>query len=273
MESAVADRLDRLEVFLPEVEGQLLAMQSEGLEISTKTSESDLVTQADHLSEKLLCGFIREFFPEDGIIGEEGNQTKAEASRMDDICWVLDPIDGTVNYANRVPFWAISVGLVHSGKPCGGIVSAPILRERFRAIKGLGATLNGESIQVNQCKSLRDGVIVTGFPYDRDRRADPLSRTVCNMLREGGGLRRLGAAALDFCYVADGRFVGYYEMGIKPWDAAAGSLIAEEAGASVTDLEGADYDIFNSSGVIASNAKVHDALVAAARPMLEAVAM
>jgi myo-inositol-1(or 4)-monophosphatase len=269
----VAARLDAIEGMLPKLERMLIEMQQGDLGIDTKTTEVDLVTRADYASEQCLIDFIRTHFPEDGIVSEEGSQSADEAERAASFRWILDPIDGTVNYANRIPGWAISIGLLFEGEAVGGIVTAPSLRERFRAIKGQGAIFNGKPMQVNQKAKLREGLVVTGFPYDRAQRAVPLCAALENMLRESGGVRRLGAAALDFCYVADGRFVGYYEMGLKPWDAAAGSLIAREAGAQITDMAGAAYDFFANRGVVVSNGRVHAALVQAAMPMLDALAI
>lgn len=269
----VAARLDAIESMLPELECMLLEMQQGDLGINTKTTEVDLVTKADFASEQCLIDFIRQHFPDDGIVSEEGTQSADESERSDSYRWILDPIDGTVNYANRIPGWAISIGLLFGNEPVGGIVTAPALRERFRAVKGQGATLNGKSLRVNTKTSLREGLVVTGFPYDRAQRAEPLCAALENMLRTAGGVRRLGAAALDFCYVADGRFVGYYEMALKPWDAAAGYLIASEAGAQISNMSGAAFDIFGTSGVVVTNGKVHAALVEAARPMLDALAM
>ena len=269
----VVKRLDAIEGMLPELERMLIEMQQGDLGINTKTTEVDLVTKADFASEQCLIAFIRTHFPEDGIVSEEGSQSADEAERSGSFRWILDPIDGTVNYANRIPGWAISIGLLFNGEPVGGIVTAPSLRERFRAIKGQGATFSGKPMRVNTKTSLREGLVVTGFPYDRAQRAAPLCAALENMLRESGGVRRLGAAALDFCYVADGRMVAYYEMALQPWDAAAGSLIAREAGAQITDLAGEPYDIFAKRGVAVSNGHVHAALVKAAAPMLDALAV
>lgn len=269
----VAERLDAIEAMLPDLERMLLEMQQGDLGIDTKTTEVDLVTKADFASEQCLIDFIRQHFPNDGIVSEEGSQSADESERSASYRWILDPIDGTVNYANRIPGWAISIGLLFGNEPVGGIVTAPALRERFRAIKGQGATFNGKPIRVNEKASLREGLVVTGFPYDRAQRAEPLCAALENMLRVSGGVRRLGAAALDFCYVADGRFVGYYEMALKPWDAAAGYLIAKEAGAQISNMSGATFDIFGTSGVVVTNGQVHAELVDAAKPMLDALAI
>ncbi len=271
--TAVVQRLDSIEALLPDLEALLLEMQQGDLGIDTKTTEVDLVTKADFASEQQLIAHIRQHFPEDGIVSEEGSQSADEASRSVSFRWILDPIDGTVNYANRIPGWAISIGLLWCDVVVGGIVTAPAMRERFRAIQGEGATLNGRPIQVNSKLNLREGLVVTGFPYDRAQRAAPLCAALGNMLRESGGVRRLGAAALDFCYVADGRFVGYYEMALKPWDSAAGSLIAREAGAQITDMSGKPFDLFANHGVVVSNGHVHAALLDAAAPMLDALAL
>lgn len=196
-----------------------------------------------------------------------------EADRSSGFRWVLDPIDGTINYANRFPIWAISIGLLHDGVQVGGLVSAPGLGLQYRAIRGQGASCNGKPIRVNTKQRLVDGVVVTGFPYDRAKRAEPLCAALGNMMRTAGGIRRLGSAAIDFCLVADGRTTGYYEMGLKPWDSAAGTLICVEAGAVVTDLAGEPYDIFTSRGFIATTPAVHAELVEAAKPMLDAIAI
>lgn len=270
---SVFERLDAITTVLPELGQMLIDLQQGDLEIDSKTTSVDLVTKADYASEQRLLDFIRTRFPEDGIVTEEGSSSEAEVARGAGFRWVLDPIDGTVNYANGLPGWVISIGLLFGPDRVGGIVEAPSLRERFRAVLGAGATLNGARICVNTKTQLNQGIVGTGFPYDRAQRAEPISRALANMLRESGGVRRLGAAALDMCYVAAGRFVGYYEMSLKPWDSAAGSLVVEEAGGEITDLAGGPMDIFKSSGLVATNGHVHAALVTAAAPILEAVAM
>lgn len=270
---AVHARLNGITLLLPELGAMLIEWQQGDLEIDRKSNEVDLVTKADYASEQRMLAWIREAFPKDGIVTEEGSSSASESARAQGFRWILDPIDGTVNYANRMPGWVISIGLLYAGQRVGAIVEAPCLRERFRAVLGEGATLNGTPISVNHKTKLSQGVIGTGFPYDRMHRAEPISRAIANMLRVSGGVRRLGAAALDMCYVGAGRFVGYYEMSLKPWDAAAGSLIVEEAGGTMTDMAGGPMDLFESKGMIASNGRVHSDLVTAAAPMLEAIAM
>ncbi len=263
----VGKRLDAIGAILPELEKELLELQRGELAVDTKSNSFDLVTEADKRSEARLVAFISQQFPEDSILAEEGRSATRADEAGDRFLWILDPIDGTTNYANRLPVWGISIGLMHQARVVGGIVSAPGLGLRYRAVQGCGASCNGEAISVNGRASMGEGIIATGFPYDRSNRVEPICRALANLLRTAGGIRRLGAASLDFCFVADGRYTGYYEIGLKPWDYAAGSLIAKEAGAKVTDLHGKPLDIFNSAGVVATNGRIHDRLLKAARPM------
>lgn len=273
LSTEIARRLDRVQALLPELGQDLLAMQNGDLGIVRKSTDFDLLTLADTACERRLVELIRGAFPEDRILAEEGGGTDDVASAGAGYLWILDPIDGTTNFANRLPNWGISVGLMRAGRMVGGLVAAPTLGLLYRAIEGQGATCNAQPIRVSACERIGAGVIATGFPYDRAKRAAPISRALENVLREAGGIRRLGAASLDFCFVADGRFAGYYEMGLKPWDYAAGSLIAAEAGATLTDLEGQPLDIFRSKGTITTNGRIHEALLRAARPMIEAAAL
>ncbi|MFP4068604.1 MAG: inositol monophosphatase family protein [Opitutales bacterium] len=273
LRDAVTRRLDSVESMLPGLEKQLLRLQRGTLEIRTKTTGVDLVTQADTTSERILVEHLNEHFPDDAIIGEEGTDQGNHEDADVSFKWILDPIDGTTNFANRFPIWAISIGLRHGDTTVGGLVRAPGLHLRYRAVRGEGATCNGEPIRINDKTSLREGIVATGFPYDRAKRAAPLSRALENILRKAGGVRRLGAAALDLCFLADGRLTGYYEMGLQPWDFAAGVLIAEEAGAMLTDFEGGPLDIFKSAGVVAANPKLHPELLETVHPMREATAI
>ena len=273
MVTEVGQRLDCIEAILPDLEQALMAMQTSDLGISVKINAFDLVTQADLTAEKQLIECIRGHFPEDGIVTEEGGATAEEATRSDAFRWVLDPIDGTSNYAHGLPIWNSSIGLLYGSEPVGGIVSAPGMGLRYRAMKDGGATRNGEAIEINEKTEIGQGIIGTGFPYDRAKRAEPISRAIANMLRTAGGVRRLGAAALDFCFLADGRFTGYYEIDLKPWDIAAGSLIASEAGAVMSDFDGKPVDLFTCAGVVAAVPAVHPQLLEQTAPMREAIAM
>jgi len=266
----VDERLDRIAGILPSLGKELLELQVGDLGVLTKSNSFDLLTRADTASEARLVEFISRNFVDDVILAEEGSSLSTAEEAGDRFLWILDPIDGTTNFAHGLPVWAVSIGLMQDSEVVGGIVYAPGMGLCYRAVKDGGASCNGEPIAVNRRATMGEGIIATGFPYDRARRAEPICRALENMLRQAGGIRRLGAAALDFCLLADGRYTGYYEMGLKPWDYAAGSLIAQEAGATVTDLQGETLDIFNSPGTVSSNGLIHEELLLAARPMIEA---
>jgi len=269
----VHERLDQIASILPSLGDELLELQSGDLGVIAKSNNFDLVTTADTASETRLTEFISQHFRDDRILAEEGSSAWDATEAGGQFLWILDPIDGTTNYANGLPVWAISIGLMRRAEMIGGIVVAPGMGLCYRAVRGQGATCNGKSIAVNKKSRIGDGIIATGFPYDRAKRAEPICRALANMLREAGGIRRLGAAALDFCFLADGRYSGYYEIGLKPWDFAAGSLIAQEAGAKLTDLQGEPLDIFKSAGTVSTNGLIHEELLRAAEPMVEAAAM
>lgn len=270
---AVQARLDRIELILPQLGQELLALQSGDLGVVKKSNSFDLVTKADTISEEKLVQCILENFPEDVILAEEGSAQSNAEEAGNRYLWILDPIDGTTNYANRLPAWAISIGLMREHEMLGGIVCAPGLSLNYHAIKGGGASCNGQHIRVNDRPRMGDGIIATGFPYDRAKRAEPICHALENMLHKAGGIRRWGAASLDFCFLADGRYTGYYEMNLQPWDYAAGCLIAQEAGAMVTDFHGEALDIFTSRGTVATNGLIHEELLEAAAPMIEAAQM
>ncbi|MEO0508335.1 MAG: inositol monophosphatase family protein [Verrucomicrobiota bacterium] len=271
MNGEVGERLNAIDAMLPELESELLEIQQGDLSVVTKSNSFDLVTKADTLCEGRLVDFIRERFSDDVILAEEGSSAASAEEAEDHFLWILDPIDGTTNFANGLPVWGISIGLMQHSEMVGGLVSAPGLSLRYRAVKGQGATCNGQTIHVNEKSGMADGIIATGFPYDRAKCAEPICRAMENMLRKAGGIRRWGAASLDFCFLADGRYTGYYEMGLKPWDYAAGSLIAKEAGARVTDFQGEPLNIFTSAGTVTTNGLIHEELLLAAEPMMEAI--
>lgn len=268
---AIENRLALIERLLPDLEKEIIALQIEKSSHQTKSNHFDLVTEADLHSEKTLTEAIAKHFPQDAILSEEGTDRKH--GHGNDFTWVIDPIDGTVNYANQLHHWGISVGIVSENKVVGGLVSAPALNVRYRAVTGEGATRNGMPISVSTKEQLSQGVVVTGFPYDRAQRAEPLSRALANFLKVAGGVRRFGAASIDFCLVADGTLIGYYEMQLKPWDMAAGLLIAEEAGAQISDFNGKAVDLFTSHGVVVANPKIHVKMLPLTAPMLEAIAI
>lgn len=192
--------------------------------------QTELVTHADLMADKLITDAIRERFPDHRILSEESEPDKDQAADLDSPLWIIDPIDGTVNYAYGHHQVAISIAYAEGGHVQAGVVHAPFVAETFRAIRGGGATLNGEPIEHSGATRPRDSLFATGFPYRKDE-LDPLIRRLDVMIRHCRDLRRVGSAALDICWVACGRLDAYYES-VSPWDFAAGRLIALEAGAT-----------------------------------------
>lgn len=224
--------------------------------ISNKEGINNLVTEADHASDRAIQEVIKAAFPGDGIVSEE----TAEKITGSEYKWIVDPIDGTVNFANGIPICCVSIGLQRDGVMVMGAVYNPLLDEFFFAEKGKGATLNGNKISVSKKEEVLRSCLVTGFPYTYlDQPNGPL-QVFERLIRRGIPVRRLGSAAIDLCWVAAGRFDGFYEHQLNAWDSAAGYLMVEEAGGKVTDLKGGVYSPFQP-GIIATNGIIHDDLV------------
>ncbi len=214
------------------------------------------VTEVDKRSEEMIRSFLEERFKGCGFIMEEGGSVGEEK----DYVFCIDPLDGTVNYAHGYPMFCISVALLKKGEPILGAVYEPLRDEFFWAEKGEGAFLNGEKIRVSEESSLRKSLLATGFPYELHGRKKNNTDVFSRLTFETQGVRRGGAAALDLCYVACGRLDGFWEMGLKPWDVAAGSLMVEEAGGRVTDFSGRPFSVFKDH-ILATNAKIHQVLL------------
>jgi myo-inositol-1(or 4)-monophosphatase len=198
----------------------------------------DLVTEVDHQSEAYLLGEVRRDFPEHHIISEETGIIQGNEERV----WYIDPLDGTVNYAHHVPIFCVSIAHAYQGKLALGAVYDPLRDEMFIAERGQGAYLNGKRLSVSAATELQRSLLVTGFPYDTWNTRQDNFAYFEKFAKLTQGVRRLGSAALDLCYAACGRFDGFWELSLKPWDVAAGGLICEEAGAMVTSISGgADY--------------------------------
>ena len=213
----------------------------------------DLVTQFDHQSEDYLVGEIRRQFPQDTIVTEESGLLSGSGGGR----WYIDPLDGTVNFAHGVPMFAVSIAYEEAGQMKFGVVYEPLRDECFCAEAGKGATLNGEPIQVSSAPDLIHSLMVTGFPYDLlDTPKNNLDNFV-RFSRRCQGVRRLGSAALDLCYVACGRLDGYWEIRLSAWDIAAGSLIVREAGGVMTDLAGDPQVMKAPFSVLAANSVIH----------------
>jgi myo-inositol-1(or 4)-monophosphatase len=207
----------------------------------------DLVTRADRASEALIVAGIRERFPDHEILAEESGG--AAALRAGQTLWVVDPLDGTTNFAHGVPIWSVSIGVLRDGEPLAGIVYDPSREECFAAVRGGGAFLNGRRIHVSHATELGRALLVTGFPYDiRTSRANNLDHFARFMVRSQA-VRRLGSAALDLAWVAAGRFDAFWELKLHPWDLAAGLLLVTEAGGEVSRFDGTALDIFSDEVV------------------------
>ena len=223
-------------------------------EISYK-GEVDLVTEVDEEAERVIRRVLLGAFPAHGMLAEEGGGQIGEG----DARWIVDPLDGTTNYAHGLPLFAVSIALERTGEVVLGVVHDPMRDETYVAERGGGATLNGEPIRVSETEDPIRALIATGLPYDQEEMPEALE-LFGRFAAFSRGMRRLGAAALDLCYVACGRLDGYYERGIRPWDVAAGSLILEEAGGTVTDYRGAASHL-EGGEVVASNGRLHGAMV------------
>ncbi len=225
-------------------------------EISHKSSQLDLVTEVDVLSEQYIKEKIAAHYPRHDILAEESGHQRAESTYR----WLVDPLDGTTNYAHGYPFFAVCLAVEREGEVILGVVYDPIRDELFAAEKGSGATLNGRPIRVSRVPRLIDSLLVTGFPYNV--RNDPTSiEYFFRFMNRAQAIRRDGSAALDMCYVACGRFDGFWEMGLNPWDMAAGQLIIEEAGGRVTKFDGRPFTIYEPE-VLASNGLIHEEMSA-----------
>ena len=225
---------------------------SKNLQISNKEGINNLVTEADHASEKAIMDTITEQFPDHFILSEEAG----EMATGSEYKWIIDPIDGTVNYAHGIPICCVSIGIEHQGSMIMGAVFNPFLKEFYFAEKGAGALLNGELIAVSKETDVNKACLVTGFPYTYlDVPNGPLE-VFSRFIRRGVPVRRLGSAAMDLCWVAAGRFDGFYEHKLQAWDSAAGFLIVEEAGGKVTDFKGTYYSPYQPS-ILATNGRIH----------------
>lgn len=214
----------------------------------------DLVTEVDHLSENFLISEIRRRFPGHGIVAEESGSLAGNGSG----CWYIDPLDGTVNYAHGLPFFSVSIGYAEDGVLQLGAIYDPSHDELFSAVAGKGAYLNASAcLLASLAPELDQALLVTGFPYDVRTNPENNLGNYARFAVRSRGVRRLGSAALDLCYVAAGRFDGYWEMHVKPWDVAAGVLIAREAGAMVTGAAGEAEPWKKPGSVLAANATLH----------------
>lgn len=235
---------------------EILRFFNSDFKISNKEGVNNLVTEADHASEKAIFDVIHKSFPDHHILSEETGEIVQDSNYK----WIIDPIDGTVNFAHGIPLNCVSIGIEHHGKVVMAVVYNPHINELFFAEKGKGATLNDKPIQVSKETQTAKACLVTGFPYTYINMPNGPLEIFERFIRKGVPVRRLGSAAIDLCWVAAGRFDGFYEHKLEPWDSAAGYLIVEEAGGKVTDHRGNAFSIYQHK-VLATNGKIHEEMV------------
>lgn len=223
--------------------------------IENKDTVNNLVTEVDKHAETKIIEVIKQYFPEHAIISEEIGELKKDSPYQ----WIIDPIDGTVNFAHGIPICCVSIGLKYEDSMLLGAVYNPMMNELFFAEKGKGAFLNEQPINVSKKSDFRKACLVTGFPYNWPQTSEHPIRVFERFILEGLPVRRLGSAAIDLCWVACGRFDGFWEYNLNPWDIAAGYLIVEEAGGKITNFAGEPYTVFDKE-TLATNGLIHEAM-------------
>lgn len=224
--------------------------------IEYKTNELNLVTETDKASEKLITEFIKKKYPAHGILAEEGSEVNKTAEYL----WVVDPLDGTTNFAHGLPIFSVSIGVQKNGETVAGVVYDVMRNVVFSAEKGSGSFENRDKISVSKNDNLDHSILVTGFPYNIKENPDKAFERFIAFLRQSRAIRRLGSAAIDFCYVANGVFDGFWEVSLHPWDLCAGKLIVDEAGGLVTNFDGKPITIY-SKQILATNRLVHQKMI------------
>jgi myo-inositol-1(or 4)-monophosphatase len=235
---------------------EILRFFQRSFTVHNKEGINNLVTEADHAAEKAILAVIRKEYPDHQILAEESGQLAQNSAYK----WIIDPIDGTVNFAQGIPLNCVSIAIEHEGRIVMGAVYNPHMNEFFFAEKGQGATLNYKPIRVSNKTETIKSCLVTGFPYTYINEPNGPLEVFERFVRKGVPVRRLGSAAIDLCWVACGRFDGFFEQKLEPWDSAAGYLIVEEAGGKVTDFTGQEFSVYQHK-VLATNGKIHDEML------------
>jgi myo-inositol-1(or 4)-monophosphatase len=235
---------------------EIIRFFNNDFKVSNKEGVNNLVTEADHASEKAIIEVIKSTFPEHHILSEEVGEIVQDSNYK----WIIDPIDGTINFAHGIPLNCVSIGIEHEGEMVMAAVYNPHLNELFFAEKRKGATLNDKTISVSEQSQTIKACLVTGFPYTYINATNGPLEIFERFIRKGVPVRRLGSAAIDLCWVACGRFDGFYEHKLEAWDSAAGYLIVEEAGGKVTDFEGNKFSVYQHK-VLATNGKIHEEML------------
>lgn len=227
--------------------------------VQHKEGRHNVVTDYDRQAEQLIVERLRRRFPDSAFWAEEGGISGSD--RQDGLRWIIDPLDGTVNFAHGIPVFCVSIAAVLGEELLCGVIYQPMLGELFTALRSQGAWLNGERLQVSQTAVLEEAVLVTGFPYDVANNPGNCIEHFVRFLRLGIPIRRLGSAALDLAYVAAGRFDGFWEVALNPWDVAAGIVLVQEAGGRVTHYDGSPHRLEPRSSIVASNGRIHEQML------------
>jgi myo-inositol-1(or 4)-monophosphatase len=238
------------------------ALDRGGLEVRAK-GRNDFVTQVDRAAESAIIDILQKAYPDHAILGEESGDVKAmRGTGRAEYQWIIDPLDGTTNFIHGFPQYCVSIAVQHRGVSSHGVVYDPGRNELFTASKGKGAFLDDRRMRVTRCDNLKDALVGTGFPFKEVARIDLYLRQLKNMMENSAGVRRAGAAALDLAYVAAGRLDAFWEMGLAPWDMAAGALMITEAGGLAADLSG-ESGYLEKGEIVAATPKVFPQLLAA----------
>ena len=236
------------------------ALEGGGYEVRTKRI-NDFVTKVDHAAEEAIIEIVRKAYPDHAVLAEESGVTDGQAEYQ----WIIDPLDGTTNFIHGFPQYAVSIGIKHRDALTHGVIYDPVKNELFTASKGRGAFLNDRRIRVSKCLRLADALVGTGFPFKEVERIELYTKQLKNLMQRSACVRRAGAAALDLAYVACGRLDAFWELGLSPWDMAAGALMIQEAGGLVGDLRGED-GFLESGEVACATPKIFPTLLEALRP-------
>jgi len=250
----MSEFLPKMSAIAQEAGKLLMGYFAQGIGYEYKGGEIDLVTDADRASERLIVGRLHELWPEHQIVAEEGTHRQGNSYH-----WFVDPLDGTTNFAHGIPVFCVSIGLEHEGKLQAGVLFDPTRNELFSAERGCGATLNGRPIQVSRTPKLAESILGTGFPSYK-RHKDPNIHFYHQLTLRSHGVRRAGSAALDMANVACGRYDGFWEFNLNPWDTCAGALLVQEAGGMITRFDGSPWRL-DSKETLASNGLLHRELV------------
>lgn len=219
--------------------------------------DRNIVTDLDKKSEELIMEIIKKHYPNHDILAEESG---SEFGKKSGYKWIIDPLDGTTNFTHALPIFCVSIGLEKNGELIAGVIYDPNLDELYTAEKGRGAFLNGRRLRISQINSLKNSLLVTGFPYNITENPGHCIEHFVNFLLSAQAIRRMGSAALDLAYVAAGRYDGFWEVNLNPWDMAAGVLLVREAGGKITNFDGNEIDIYGKQ-IVASNGLIHDEML------------